>query len=487
MMKENKYRRNHISFIFEECFKSIKSLFVFIILAITSLEKGRIYAIIALILLSTLKSVLKWVSTKFNINNNLLLYNTGLINKRKLEIPLDKINTIDIITNIFDRIFNVSNIKIDTGAVKEIGQEIKIKVNEKDAYEIRNLINDIYKEKDNYDIAESIDNNESYSKTITFKEIVKYSFCKSKILWAVGGVFIINDFILNLEDTFNVSIIKDIIDSIDMEKVFSVGLVKIILMIICLFIMVYILISILYIIFESIRLYNFTLINDKNDIKIKYGLFTLKEYSIPIDKIYAIRYRQNLLQQIFKIFQIEVVTIGYGDEKNEQAILYPVGDIIFVNSILKEVLPSFHFVGDINKPSKRVLSRFIVKRSIILIIFLIIPLLFIIPKELLLIKITLTIFLILYNIFLGYLNYKNTSLGVNNDLIVATSGSNMKVKTVIKQEHLQSVEVKDNPFQRKKQVCDFKLDIYSNKLGDIVVVKNLNKDLIKSIEKNLIL
>ncbi|MCF0147667.1 MAG: PH domain-containing protein [Clostridium sp.] len=487
MMKDNKYKRAHVSYILEESFKSIKSLFVLLILVISSIDKGRIYVFIALILLVFLNSLLKWFTTKFYINNNLLLYNTGLINKRKLEIPLDKINTIDISRNIFDRIFDVSTLKIDTGAVKEVGQEIKLKINEKNAYEIRNLINNLSEEKNNYIIESSRDNNEIYSKTITFKEIVKYSFCKSKILWAIGGVFIINDFILNLEDTFNISIIKDIIDSIDMDKVFSVGLVKMILMIICLFVIVYILISILYIIFESIRLYNFTLINDKNDIKIKYGLFTLKEYSIPIDKIYALRYKQNLLQQFFKIFQIEIVTIGYGDEKNEQAILYPVGDIDFINSILKEVLPSFHFTGDINKPNKNVLSRFIVKRYIVLIIFLIIPLFFIIPNELLLIKITLTTFSIVYNIFLGYLNYRNTSLGFNKDLILATSGSNMKVKTIIKQEHLQSVEVKENPFQRKKQVCNYKLDIYSNKLGDIVIVKNLDKDLLNNIEGNLIL
>ena len=63
----------------------------------------------------------------------------------------------------------------------------------------------------------------------------------------------------------------------------------------------------------------------------------------------------------------------------------------------------------------------------------------------------------------------------------------MKVKTIIKQEHLQSVEVKENPFQRKKQVCNYKLDIYSNKLGDIVIVKNLDKDLLNNIEGHLIL
>ncbi|MDY2630598.1 MULTISPECIES: PH domain-containing protein [unclassified Clostridium] len=123
----------------------------------------------------------------------------------------------------------------------------------------------------------------------------------------------------------------------------------------------------------------------------------------------------------------------------------------------------------------------------ILIVFIIIPLCFFIPNKLLLIKISLISFLILYNIFLGYLEYRNTSLGVNKELLVASSGSNIKITTLIKQEHLQSIEVKENPFQRRKNVCDFKLDIYSNKIGDIVVVKNLNKVLLNTIDKNLIL
>ncbi|MDV4152693.1 PH domain-containing protein [Clostridium sp. AL.422] len=488
MMKQNSYKKNHISFIVEEIIKSIKSVFVFIFLAITNINEGGIYVILALIILSVLKSLLKWFTIKFSVNNNELLYYTGLINKKKLEIPFDKINTIDINRNIIDRLFNVSTLKIDTGAVKELGQEIKLKINEKDVYEIRDLINELSSENinDSIELLEK-SHQKTFCKTITFKEILIYSLSKSKIFWAIGGVFFIGDFILNLEETFNISITNNVVESIEVEKIFSIGLFKSILILILVFIVMYVFISIIYIIFEFVRLYNFTVTNDKNDIKIKYGLLTIKEYSIPKDKIYAIRYKQNILQQFLKIFQIEVVTVGYGDEKNEQAILYPVADKDFINSTLKLILPSFEFAGDINKPPKKALSRFIIKRSIVLIAFLIIPLAFMIPNTLLLIKICSFTILILYNILLGYLNYRNTSLGVNKELLVASSGSIEKVTTLIKQEYLQSVEILENPFQRKKHVCDFKLDIYSNKLGDIVIIKNMNKILLNNIDKNLIL
>ena len=134
-----------------------------------------------------------------------------------------------------------------------------------------------------------------------------------------------------------------------------------------------------------------------------------------------------------------------------------------------------------------VLSRFIIKRSVILILFLIVPLYFIIPNTILTIKIFIFSILFLYNALLGYLNYKNTSLGVNKELIIASSGSIEKVTSVIKQEYLQSVEIKENPFQRKKYVCNYRLDIYSNKFGDMVIIQNMNRDLLNNIDENLIL
>lgn len=487
MGKQDNFRKNHASFIFEDLILSIKSITIFLLIAFANLNKTKFY-VIGIILLFSLKSIIKWANTKFLITNNEVLFQTGLINKRKLEVPFDKINTIDINRNIIDRIFNISTLKIDTGAVKDLGQEIKIKVKEKDAYSIRNYINGEVKESINETTDSYIQHNSKiFSRTITFKEILIYSVSKSKILWALGGIFFLNDLILNIEETFNLSVTNNVVDGIDIEKLFSNGLLKSILITSIFLIVIYLLITIIYIIYEVVRLYDFTITNDINDIKIKYGLLTIKEYSIPKDKIYAIRYKQNLFQQLFKIFQIEVVTIGYGDDKNEQAILFPVANKKFINSTLNLIVPNFKFEGEYNVPTKNVLSRFIFKRSLILIMFFIIPLYFIIPSNLNIIKIIISIILILYNMLLGYINYKNTSLGVNEKLLVTSSGSIPKVTTLIKQEYLQSVEIKENPFQRRKGVCDFKLDIYSNKLGDIVLVKNLNKDIFNNIDKNLIL
>lgn len=78
-------------------------------------------------------------------------------------------------------------------------------------------------------------------------------------------------------------------------------------------------------------------------------------------------------------------------------------------------------------------------------------------------------------------------MAINKDLVVVSSGSIEKVTTLIKQEYLQSVEIKENPFQKRKSVCDYKLDIYSNKLGDVVIIKNISSLLLNTIDENLIL
>ncbi|EOR20014.1 hypothetical protein A500_19159, partial [Clostridium sartagoforme AAU1] len=189
----------------------VNGLVIFIALSIAKFDEGGIYVTLGLVVLSIIVSILKWITIKFYIKDSELIYKSGIINSKKLEIPFDKINTIDINKNIIDRIFNVCTLKIDTGALKEVGQEIRIKVKKEDAYEIRNFINKSNDE-EIYENLEGISNRkeQEFLKTISFKEIFLYSISKSKIFWAFGGIFLIGDFLQKLEEKFNLSIASDI-------------------------------------------------------------------------------------------------------------------------------------------------------------------------------------------------------------------------------------------------------------------------------------
>lgn len=63
--------------------------------------------------------------------------------------------------------------------------------------------------------------------------------------------------------------------------------------------------------------YNFRVYRDGDDLHLRYGLLKLKSYTVPVDKITALKICQPTLSRIFKRYQAKIVTVGVGDEKGE--------------------------------------------------------------------------------------------------------------------------------------------------------------------------
>lgn len=491
MKKESNLKRNNISFILDNIYISIKSMWYLIFLFLSGLKENPIIAISIFTVIFILFPIYGWIVKKFEVKEKSIIYSVGLINKRIIEIPFDKVTTIDIKKNIIDRIFKVVTLKIDSGAILNVGQEIKLKLKAKEGYEIRNLINNsVIKDIDNEnsEVNETNIDINNIMKKVSFKDICIYTLSKSKLLFLITSFFLVSEFISNIDEISNFGIMKKIENEISFEWINSVDLLKLILLAIGIYIVLYIFINIIYTLFEWVKLYDFTLYKGDNDIKIKYGLLTVKEYSIPKDKIYAIILKQSFILQLINKYSIEVITSGYGDEQNEQALIYPIASKEFINNELSKIIPELIISEEGSKPSKKVLDRFIVFRSIILIAF-ILPIFILLPNDILILKLLVSLILIIYNIILGYINYKNTSLFINKDIIISSSGNIKKLTTIVKQEFLEGIEIRDNMFLRRRNICHYKFHIYRTAISitNLVKVKNMDKDLIKDIEENLVL
>ncbi|OFI07540.1 bacterial membrane flanked domain protein [Clostridium acetireducens DSM 10703] len=482
----NQINRNHWIYIIQNLISMIKSnLFLFIIVLTT--KKG-IYYIAAIIILMIGISILNWRKTIFYINDDLLVSEKGIISKSKEEIPFNKINTIDVGQTLLGRIFNIFTMKIDTGSAVAQKSELKIISNYKVVEELRKIILTSKKIKTNQsneyiekDIVVPI-----VEKVITNREILKYTLTKNKLGWAIGGFFLLNNVLDDLAKFFNTSFSKFISKNMNVDFIKTKTIATSIVILIGFMLFLYILITILSIIFETIRLYNFTVKSDKEKISISYGLLNKKEYSFNIDKIYGLRYKQSILQQILNIYTVEIITIGYGDEENENALLYPIAEDNFKNEFIKKLLPNLTFEGELNKPPKSSLRRFILKKLIIWLIILIPAYVFIkfIPSN---IKLSIIILILCSSLILGYLNYKNTSLGVSKDSLIASTGAFLKTTTIIRQDTLQSITKKQGIFQKMGKVCDYKIDLYSNTLGDIIHVKHMDENVYEKLQQNLTL
>ncbi len=67
------------------------------------------------------------------------------------------------------------------------------------------------------------------------------------------------------------------------------------------------------------RYYNLTVSRQGNRIYMKYGMFKVREYVIPVQKINAIHIKQTLIGRIFKRYNVSMECVGVGDDNNEIA------------------------------------------------------------------------------------------------------------------------------------------------------------------------
>ena len=76
------------------------------------------YAVIALILLSLLWFAVryaKWVTTNFVVTSERVIFRVGVLAKRGIEIPLERINTVFFNQTIFERMLGAGDLAIESG------------------------------------------------------------------------------------------------------------------------------------------------------------------------------------------------------------------------------------------------------------------------------------------------------------------------------------------------------------------------------------
>lgn len=484
MFKE--LRKNHWSYLIEYLIKEIRQSYFLIFIAIMSWNDGGwMYIIIGIaVAFSIISSLANWISIRFCVEENSLVYNKGIIKKIKIQIPFDKITTIDIRVSIVDRICNTCSAKIDTGASKLKEAEIKLKIKKDEAENLKEIILKNKKSINKEEI--KIDNEDIIKRIITGKELLVYAVTKGKLLGTLGAFFIAIQFSQEIEEFFNVSIVDSVDTYVNKNYILGQSITSLLLWGFMLLVIIYILITIIFMVYENIRLYKYTITSDGRNISINYGILNKKEYILPIKKIHALRYKQGILQQILGLFTIEAVTIGYGDENNEKAIIYPIANKKFIEEVINKLIPQFVFNEEVKVPPKRAISLFIIKTTLILLVILI-PVAIFISKLSILIEIIIVVFILVVNIILGYINYRNTSLGIGKNTILATSGSLVKSSIIIRQSSVQSIIIKESPFKKRKRVCNFIINIYTNKFGENVEVLNMSTDLKEELYNNIVM
>ena len=81
---------------------------------------------------------MKWISTNFVITSQRVIFRQGLIGKRGVEIPLDRVNNVNFSQSVFERVLGAGDLLIESGG--EDGQQRFTDIRHPD--KVQNLIHD---------------------------------------------------------------------------------------------------------------------------------------------------------------------------------------------------------------------------------------------------------------------------------------------------------------------------------------------------------
>ncbi|MDU7068529.1 MAG: PH domain-containing protein [Clostridium perfringens] len=457
--------------------------------------------IIVLVLLGIAISILSWKKEYMLLKGDEAHYHKGVFSKNTTIIPKKSFKSMDISQNLIERILGYKIVKIESPS-REVGEEdIKMSLSDEDIAllksfafgtnkefnkELNNevsegfdlkenifresfLDSEVEKLKEDYDITlnnrENINESEKVhinnseevnikEKKISNKDLILYGFTSFNLFIAI--IFIFNAW-GKIEKFINSEYVDSVINGYIANEASKIG---IIFAIVGLFVALIILKAIATV-YYFIKYYNFTLLKEGENIKIKYGFFSTKEFSFKENSIKLIKLKSNPLRQLLKRYEINVVIKGYSGEGKEQIIMYPIGNDKEVQNIMREFIPQWSIEGD-GEGIRHGKIFMILKPVLIVFIISLVAYLILKVKWVLLINI-----ISLITIPSSILKGRNINLKIEENKVRAVTGGFFRTIHILKGKDIQAVGFNTNPIQEKNNIGKIVIDYYSENSEEI--------------------
>ncbi len=434
---EFKRKRGNYLIIFERIIE-LPILIVGALASIVLVKNFDVQAIMPLvvILFSPISRLINYLFTFYTLKEDHLLIESGVFTKKRVEIPFTTVTTVDLSQNILFQFLKVYKIKVDNASQTNDTSNksnivLALKIN--DAIKFKEIIS-----KGNH--IEGVKEKEAEEASIKAvpQDFIKLGLLRSKWVYffsvfaVVGPLFGIISPIIN--DTLKNMLVGVIIAILIVTGyVFSVALS---------------------LIKSVVTYYNFMVWATDEAVKIKYGLFNKKSYSLQKSKINGIILKQNLLMRLCGLYTIEVIVIGYGDSgkegETEQAIIFPIASLEKIRGIVKKLLPEYHMDYSLTRPDTRALKYFFASPVYILsVIGAIVLVVVSINISQVLVAAAALLMLILSTVRV-FLCYSNTGISVDNKNVVLSSGGFGKKVALIKTASIESIASTGNKLKRNR-------------------------------------
>lgn len=503
-------RRGHFLFIFERFFRDFGLLVAAVVVALVLHDYQRLLENIPLVIVvffAPVTRTIQYFCTYYSIDDEKLLVESGWLKKKRREIPLSNITTVDFTQNLVFQLFKVYSVNVDNaGSISGDSAKVRMAFKMKEAIEVKNMLLAKRQETAEQDFSEARKDLQD-SKDLLRDDRISEDASGNTILATAGELFLMG--ILRAKGLIMVqvlayggvaiSIVSNLFLSknVDGQQLMLDYFLSITapLLIAAWIIACYLLGIAISVVLTVIRYYGFRVTDRGNSIFIEYGLLTKKTCTLLKEKISGVAYRQAPLMRIFGRGTLEVFAVGYGNDAEDSqqvAILYPVLRKEKTYAFLSRLLPEMEEAEGWIKTEPKALPYFFIcgrfafaavlafAAALVLQFWHMAPL----AERALLVVCLLIFAAVCVSVIL---EYQNTAVAGNERLITLTCGGYTRQTVLLKTEKVEYVEERATlRKKRRKEITTIRLGILAPAAVSHQKVRNVGLEAFEKIKGELI-
>ena len=214
---------------------------------------------------------------------------------------------------------------------------------------------------------------------------------------------------------------------------------------------------IIYSIISSIlKFYKFKLKRTKDILLVRFGLFTTKNYIIPIEKINGINFTETLISRVFNYKLVKVICSGVATKKNELDFLIPMMSRKKIDQVLELLFPNHNL-----KITQKLKKQPILTIGIYLFIFSVID--FIIIPVLMYLRLPVYIIIgyMMLSIFLLIVLYMFKKISIEDEYILVSTGFYIKKMSILLYDKIKYIKISDGAMSSNFNIYNVNLYVLS--------------------------
>ncbi len=455
-------KRLHPAAVIENLVKNISQLIKliigpFVVIATSPLSKKwlLITGLIGLfIYIST--AILSWLRFQYTVQDHELRIEQGIFSRRKTYIPQERIQSVQVSAGIVQRIFGLVKLEVQTASGASQAKAILPAITKTEAISLQNFLQLSVTSPE----LPPDEHMPSLEKKLGRKELIITATTSNGIgVVLLGGLAFLSQINQYIPDEDIYTKIGNYLINFAGEA----GLIYI-LAVFLLLLMAWI----LSILGTLISIGGFSLSRLEDRLLVERGLIEKRQINIPLNRIQAIKISAGILRQPFGLKTIYVISAGYGDKGSNETLVFPLLAQKNLSDFLNTFLPEYSLEKSYtNLPTAA-------KNSYRMILT--IPILLIVLPVLVFLKYGfLILFLPILAFFWGTKQHKDAGWKITEEQLSIRYRTLGLHTFLLKQNKIQSITLKEKPWQKRKELQALKLMIASKNGGTQVNLKGISK------------